>query len=65
VHPEIDKVRGDQVMGYVAVKGGTEAIENASRLLLYERLKGTSRLLEAGQIREHKSADVAGPLSPE
>jgi alpha-D-ribose 1-methylphosphonate 5-triphosphate synthase subunit PhnI len=39
-------------MGYVAVKGGTEAIENASRLLLYERLKGTSRLLEAGQIRE-------------
>ena len=39
-------------MGYVAVKGGTEAIENAARLLLYERLKGTSKLLEAGQIRE-------------
>ena len=39
-------------MGYVAVKGGTEAIENAARLLLYERLKGTSKLLEAAQIRE-------------
>jgi len=39
-------------MGYVAVKGGVEAIENASRLFAYERLKGTSRPLEIQQIKE-------------
>jgi len=39
-------------MGYVAVKGGTEAIENASKLLLYERIKGISEPLDTGQIRE-------------
>ncbi len=39
-------------MGYVAVKGGTEAIENAARLLLYERIKGTSKPLEVDQIKE-------------
>ncbi len=39
-------------MGYVAVKGGTEAIENAAKLFSYERIKGRSRLLEIDQIRE-------------
>ena len=39
-------------MGYVAIKGGTEAIENALQLLQYERMKGNSQLLEAGQIRD-------------
>ncbi len=39
-------------MGYIAVKGGTEAIEQASRLLTYERIKGDSRPLEVAQIRE-------------
>lgn len=39
-------------MGYVAVKGGTEAIENAIKLLNYERIKGSSRPLEVEQIKE-------------
>ncbi|MBF0506710.1 MAG: carbon-phosphorus lyase complex subunit PhnI [Nitrospirae bacterium] len=39
-------------MGYVAVKGGTEAIENAAKLLYYERIKGGTRPLKADQIRE-------------
>ncbi len=39
-------------MGYIAVKGGREAIENAAKLLFYERIKGGTRLLEADQIRE-------------
>lgn len=39
-------------MGYVAVKGGTEAIENASKLLVYERIKGNSELLKVEQIKE-------------
>lgn len=39
-------------MGYVAVKGGTEAIENAGKLLTYERIKGNSRPLEVEQIKE-------------
>lgn len=39
-------------MGYVAVKGGTEAIENAARLLTYETIKGASAPLKVGQIEE-------------
>lgn len=39
-------------MGYVAVKGGTEAIENAARLLAYERIKGNSEPLKVEQIKE-------------
>ena len=39
-------------MGYVAVKGGSEAIEQAARLLSYERRKGESRPLELAQIKE-------------
>jgi alpha-D-ribose 1-methylphosphonate 5-triphosphate synthase subunit PhnI len=39
-------------MGYVAVKGGTEAIENAARLLAYERIKGDSDPLQVLQIKE-------------
>ncbi|MGC8491845.1 MAG: carbon-phosphorus lyase complex subunit PhnI [Syntrophobacteraceae bacterium] len=39
-------------MGYVAVKGGEEAIENAGRLLAYQRMKGSSAPLEVGQIQE-------------
>lgn len=39
-------------MGYVAVKGGTEAIENAAKLLAYERIKGSSNPLDVRQIKE-------------
>lgn len=39
-------------MGYVAVKGGTEAIENATKLLVYERIKGLSEPLKVEQIKE-------------
>lgn len=39
-------------MGYVAVKGGTEAIENSLKLLLHERIKGWSNPLEVQQIKE-------------
>ncbi len=39
-------------MGYVAVKGGTEAIEEACRLFAYQRIKGDSAPLEVAQIRE-------------
>ncbi len=39
-------------MGYVAVKGGEEAIANAGRLLAYERLKGSSEPLEVRQIQQ-------------
>ena len=39
-------------MGYVAVKGGTEAIENSARLLTYETIKGASAPLKVEQIEE-------------
>jgi alpha-D-ribose 1-methylphosphonate 5-triphosphate synthase subunit PhnI len=39
-------------MGYVAVKGGIEAIENACRLFEWERSKGESEPLAVEQIRE-------------
>jgi alpha-D-ribose 1-methylphosphonate 5-triphosphate synthase subunit PhnI len=39
-------------MGYVAVKGGTEAIENAAGLLTYETIKGASAPLKVEQIAE-------------
>lgn len=39
-------------MGYVAVKGGTEAIAEAAKMLRYFRLKGESRPLEVRQIQE-------------
>ena len=39
-------------MGYVAVKGGEEAIANAEKLLAYQRLKGSSDPLEVRQIQE-------------
>jgi alpha-D-ribose 1-methylphosphonate 5-triphosphate synthase subunit PhnI len=39
-------------MGYVAVKGGEEAIANAGRLLAYQRLKGASEPLDMRQIQE-------------
>lgn len=37
-------------MGYVAVKGGIEAIENAEKLVHFYRLKGGSPLLQIQQI---------------
>lgn len=40
-------------MGYVAVKGGNEAIENACLLYAHERCKGSSPPLGVGQIAEH------------
>ena len=39
-------------MAYVAVKGGTEAIENACNLLNYQVLKGNSCPLDVDQVRE-------------
>lgn len=39
-------------MGYVAVKGGAEAIENAARLCSYLRVKGGSKPLDVRQIKE-------------
>jgi alpha-D-ribose 1-methylphosphonate 5-triphosphate synthase subunit PhnI len=39
-------------MGYVAVKGGTESIEQACRLFALERTRGDSSPLAAGQIRD-------------
>lgn len=39
-------------MGYVAVKGGNEAIEEACRLFAYERSKGSSPPLSVLQIEE-------------
>jgi alpha-D-ribose 1-methylphosphonate 5-triphosphate synthase subunit PhnI len=39
-------------MGYVAVKGGTEAIERACRLFAHERMKGESNRLEVKQVQE-------------
>jgi len=39
-------------MGYVAVKGGNEAIEKACQLFAYERIKGDSPPLGVDQIKE-------------
>ncbi|RPH50461.1 MAG: carbon-phosphorus lyase [Desulfobacteraceae bacterium] len=39
-------------MGYVAVKGGNEAIEKACQLFVHERTKGLSRPLGIDQIKE-------------
>jgi len=39
-------------MSYVAVKGGTEAIENAEELLKYFRLKHKSKPIEVRQIQD-------------
>jgi alpha-D-ribose 1-methylphosphonate 5-triphosphate synthase subunit PhnI len=39
-------------MGYVAVRGGAAAIENAEKFSLVRRAGGTSALLTPGQIRE-------------
>ncbi|NPV03802.1 MAG: carbon-phosphorus lyase complex subunit PhnI [Syntrophaceae bacterium] len=39
-------------MGYVAVKGGIDAIENACKAFQFERLKGSSAPLGVDQIRE-------------
>ena len=39
-------------MGYVAVKGGNEAIEKACQLYAHERIKGSSLPLGVDQIRE-------------
>ena len=39
-------------MGYIAVKGGKDAIENAEKFLDYQRLKGGSGELSTGQIMD-------------
>lgn len=39
-------------MGYVAVKGGNQAIENACHLYAYERSKGNSQILDPSQIKD-------------
>lgn len=38
-------------MGYVAIKGGEDAIDNASRLTEYERVKSRSTVIEIEQIK--------------
>ncbi len=45
-------------MGYVAIKGGEDAIENASRLTEYERVQSRSKVLEIEQIRTQLGALV-------
>ncbi len=39
-------------MGYVAVKGGAEAIKHAARSVAFERVKGKSRPLHIDQVKE-------------
>jgi len=39
-------------MGYVAVKGGIEAIENACRMFAFERIKGDSSPLDVKQVKD-------------
>ena len=39
-------------MGYIAVKGGKDAIENAEKYLGFQRLKGDSDDLSIGQIKD-------------
>lgn len=39
-------------MGYIAVKGGKDAIENAEKYLEFQRLKGESDDLSTGQIKD-------------
>jgi phosphonate C-P lyase system protein PhnH len=39
-------------MGYVAVKGGIDAIENACRAFEFERMKGSSAPLGVAQVRD-------------
>ena len=38
-------------MGYIAVKGGTEAIHNASELAEFYRVKGDTAPIDIKQIR--------------
>lgn len=45
-------------MGYVAIKGGEDAIENASRLVEYERVSARTKPLEIEQIRTQLGALV-------
>ncbi|QXD31718.1 carbon-phosphorus lyase complex subunit PhnI [Candidatus Pelagisphaera phototrophica] len=45
-------------MGYVAIKGGEDAIENASRLVEYERVCSRTTPLEIEQIKTQLSALV-------
>lgn len=50
-------------MGYVAVKGGIEAVAAAEKLSKYFRLKGKSKPLEVGQIRDQLRLAVDRVLS--
>ncbi|MEM9160579.1 MAG: carbon-phosphorus lyase complex subunit PhnI [Verrucomicrobiota bacterium] len=45
-------------MGYVAIKGGEDAIDNASRLVEYDRVKSRTKPIEIEQIRTQLSALV-------
>lgn len=45
-------------MGYVAVKGGKEAIANAEEYMKYRRDSGTSPALTVAQIQEHLNRGV-------
>ena len=38
-------------MGYVAVKGGTEAIHNASELAEFYRVRGNTTPIDIAQVR--------------
>ena len=44
-------------MGYVAIKGGEDAIENASRLVEYERVSSRTTPLEICLLYTSDAAD--------
>jgi alpha-D-ribose 1-methylphosphonate 5-triphosphate synthase subunit PhnI len=50
-------------MGYVAVKGGTEAVGNAEKLAKYYRLKGQSPIIKVDQIRDQLRLAVDRAMS--
>ncbi len=50
-------------MGYVAVKGGTEAVLNAEQLVEYFRLKGKSEPISVRQIQDQMRLAVDRAMS--
>jgi alpha-D-ribose 1-methylphosphonate 5-triphosphate synthase subunit PhnI len=50
-------------MGYVAAKGGTEAILNAERLVEYFRLRGGTQVISVSQVRDQLRLAVDRAMS--